>query len=727
MKKTLIIGTVVLLMLDLVIIFKAPQCIYEIGNGFLAGNALIPTALVLVAFALFARARLASCSKSALLYFAIGACALFVMISFINNTDPVSLFNPEERQYTCAMQEYSFPEYYLKGKTLYSNTEFFTGLPIAVSRIETDFSVPEAKCEHYLQSLENWRQKDWEGNITYWISSDEWETDDVIFCFDCGDNKYMCPQSVYERCIDPEFVPDIDVSGKTVSDEDDNTFPDTIIRHYNNIQRLVVRETFVILVYFVFGLLITICFLPKGKTLLANMLALPIGAGLFALIGYVSLVLHLPYNWISFAVIAVVLLAAFMLTDKRCFIKLKETDHLTCLVGLLLVACLAIVIIHGSVYLPGGDTYSCALIGMNIANDPQYFFTSIDWVASYGLFFSILNSQSYLLGGDYLFAINELMAITAVLLLIYFSYVIVRQKLDRYRALGEGLIALVSLILFLSADFHIHIFYFLANMSVSVWFLIVFGLIILGHENGDFEEYWKIVLICFVMIIQSRIEGGIYVSLFLACFLIDCIEDKYYKRLALFSLLWSLQLNVFQLIYNGNVGNTLFWNPKRGLILLFGLLMPLLLVAFKRSKLAVARFIFDRYYDFFVIFAITGTAALSYIKRSIAFQNVVYFTIHIIENKFFWLMIVAFIPIVMLHKGQRGMRISFTAMVIVGYLCMLFSMFLLRNDGANEVESMKVGMWDSGRRTLFQIMPTAAFLVVYQLVKWLKEEESSSQ
>ena len=149
-----------------------------------------------------------------------------------------------------------------------------------------------------------------------------------------------------------------------------------------------------------------------------------------------------------------------------------------------------------------------------------------------------------------------------------------------------------------------------------------------------------------------------------------------------------------------------------------------MLFVIKKRNWAVTDYIFDRYYDCFVILAFAGTTALAYIKRGLATQNVVCFVIHIIENKFFWMMVFALTPIIMVYRGKRGTRISFAMMVVFSYTCMIFAMFLLRNDGENGViEPLKVGMWDSGRRTLFQIMPTTALLVMYEIVGWLKKRE----
>ena len=207
------------------------------------------------------------------------------------------------------------------------------------------------------------------------------------------------------------------------------------------------------------------------------------------------------------------------------------------------------------------------------------------------------------------------------------------------------MIFISAVTLLLSVDYHNGLSFILNFMPVSVYILIAVGTLLfdLSISQPNDKMYLLIVMLCFFVITQSRVEGGIYIVFFLSCFINDYVEKGIYKTLLIICLIWELQWNLVQYICIGNVAQSIFWTPKKAMVIFIGfgaLVLVYNLINCPRINHYKLVYVFKEYYNaIFLICIFIMTIFLCAVFSDISIENVKYHIRHIAINKCFWLFI----------------------------------------------------------------------------------------
>ena len=474
-----------------------------------------------------------------------------------------------------------------------------------------------------------------------------------------------------------------------------------------NVSHKEIKQIMIMLLLLLIGCSISLPLWSDRYLYLSFFLGLPVGAAVWCICGVVFMIFNIPYNLIS-ALGCILLFVGIWLFRRRTVLKtLNWSSFLNFIFPAMVVA--VFFAYYKACYTSSDSLMKCAY-GFRLANYGGIREILAD-VAPYGILEPMIQSIGYLAGCDALYIFYPLMAICGIGIMCTGLYYISDKK-ESYisvAVLGAGILLLIT-----NFDYVLSAVVMLAQGPIAVYTLILIMFIVMKRQL-DIPGFEGMVTIAATMILLTRVEGAVYVFFFLAVSLgIENASLKMYKvniLVAGVTIVW----NVFQIIIVGASADPMFWTPERGIILMVGAVMILAVTWVMHRRWILVDFV--KKYFFLLVFsaicAVTvGVTVL--MARGIASINLPFFLSHFSNNEGmnarinaggFWTFVLLLSPIIM-RTGNRLARYSITT--IGGYLLLIYFVCLFRED-----VPLHYGYFDSARRTIVQIMPSAVWLLAY--------------
>lgn len=467
------------------------------------------------------------------------------------------------------------------------------------------------------------------------------------------------------------------------------------------------KQIMVMLMLFLIGGTISLPLWGKEYPYLSFFLGLPVGAAIWCVCGVVLMMFNIPYNLFT-ALGCIVPLIGIWLFRKRTV--LRELNWPAVFDFIIL----AVVVVVFLAYYKACYTSSDSLMKCSYGHRLAYYGSVRDIlgeVAPYGILEPMIMSIGYLVQCDALYTFYPLMAICGLGIMCTGLYYISNKK-EMYISiaiLGMGIILLLT-----NYDFVMGAIVMLAHGPIAVYTLILIMFIAMKMQI-DISGFEWIAVLAATVILLTRVEGAIYVLLFLAAALgIENVYLKMYRvniSVAGVIIVW----NVFQIIAIGFNSDPIFWTPERGVLLIVGAILVLIATWFIKRQWLLAAYVRKHYFLFLlgaICVGIVGVTVLG--ARSIASINFPIFLSYFSNNDkmndrinagAFWTFVLLLCPIILKTKNIFA-KYSFT--VVAGYLLLVYAVCLFR-----EEIPLHYGYFDSGRRTLVQIMPAAIWSFAY--------------
>ena len=467
------------------------------------------------------------------------------------------------------------------------------------------------------------------------------------------------------------------------------------------------------------GGLVSLTLWGKRYPWLSLFLSLPVGAAIWCACGTVFIICRISYNLVTM-LLAMALGIGVWLCRKR--EALKGIDWQAVFNFVLLSVFVAVFFAYMKMSYASSDSLMKCAYGLRLAR-----FGSLREIlgeaAPYGILEPMIMSIGYLIKCDALYIFYPLMAICGVGIMctgMYYSH----GKKDNYFSflvLGAGLT-----FLFTNFDYVLSTILMLAHGPVAVYTLILVMVIVMERRDTVPGFVW-IASLAAAMVLLTRIEGAIYVLFFLALSLGIESETLKMNRVNIAVAGVIVVWNVYQMIVIGADADPLFWTPDRGFLLVAGAIFLLLLTWLMSMRWRLLDFV-KRHYFLIALGAIClciGALAVT-TAREIASLNLPYFLSHFSNNErmndrinsgAIWTYILLLSPIVLHGKNRLA---KWSVALIWGHNLLIYFICLFRVD-----VPLHYGYFDSGRRTLVQIMPAAVWMLAY--CAGVKEEREEKQ
>lgn len=529
----------------------------------------------------------------------------------------------------------------------------------------------------------------------YFVLDEFWERTDHIRMAKWGEKDIFCSEELLEAVLN--HPDDAALSGEGVD----------LLAYAEKGSYREVKQTFIILLLVLIGSVIVLPLWGRDYPYLALLSSLPVGAAVWCIACVLFMVFNIPYNVIT--VLTCTVLGAGIRVFRK-WNKFKELDRTACfnfallaVVTTVFFACFKICNVYADSVTRCTYAYRMAIFGS--LRDV------LENIAPFGMLEPMIMSMGYLFRCDAVYVFYPLMAISGIGIMCAGLYYVNGRK-DNYMAaaiLGAGMVLLFS-----NFDYVLSTVLMAVHGPTAVYFLMFFVFIIMKKQM-NIEKYEWIVVIAATVILLTRIEGAVYIMFFLALSL--GIEDEILKLDKVIPAVAGVLItwNVFQMIMIGRDGNPMFWTPERGALLIAGALFVVVAAWLFRRPWPWLNYVKKHYFLYLAggICLVTLLAVI-FVKRDVASINLPVYLSHFSNNEgmnnrinagAIWTFILLLCPIV-IKSGRKAA--GYTVSMLVGYIVLIYFICLFR-DGA----PLHYGYYDSGRKTLVQIMPAAIWLLAY--------------
>lgn len=598
-----------------------------------------------------------------------------------------------------SMNKWIFMEYYFENKNLVISNEekekdnknqyiYKMAVPACNVLVDEQIEVSEEKAQSILS------YPFYDDAPYYFVVDKYWEKTKNIRLIESEEKYIFCSEeilfNVYENLqsnILPESKDAFSVLNEIVKS-----------RPYKNIKQIMIM-----LLLLAIGLVITLSLWGKDYLALAFASGLPIGAALWCICGIVFMIFNIPYN--LFSVLGSIILVEGIWIRKR---KNYRNINWERFLDFMLMAIVCIVLlVYAKAYFATHDSVVKCAMGYRLAK-----FGSVrdilSYAAPYGMLELMIMSIGYMIGGDILYSFYPLMALSGILLICIGGYYLNNKEKNwlMLLTLGGGLIFLLT-----NGVYILSCFYMMAHGPIAVYTLLLSVIIILKKQI-NIEGVEGIVAITSAMILVTRVEGAIYVLFMLFASL--GIENEYLKmkRINIVVTIMIIIWNVAQTMYIGQDTSPLFWTPKRGVLLIMASIGVLAFTLLKDKGFGVLNIVKEKLFMFVIPSISVGCILVSiFFKRNMASINFPVYLAHFsnsVENgtnsAAFWLFVILLSLMILCVKSNTA---KYSVTIIWGYILLIYAICLFR-EGA----PLRLGIGDSARRTVVQIMPTAVWLLV---------------
>ncbi len=537
------------------------------------------------------------------------------------------------------------------------------------------------------------------------VIDEYWEKTDTLRLVASGEKYIFCSQEILDAIEGKDDHKNIalkngscDINAASLIIRDME-----LARPYKKVKQIIVMS-----LLFAVGMLIALPIWGKKYPILAVCLSLPISAASLCMLGMVMMLFNISYNIYSIAACCILLVGIWTYKNRNLYKSLEWAElsnYILMAIGVIIVLAYAEICFttHDSVV-------KCAL-GYRLAKygslrDILYY------AAPYGMLEPMVMSLGYMVHCDLLYTFYPLIIISGLGLMcagVYYSNKN-NKNLSMSVAFG-GIILLIS-----NYDFILSAFYVMAHGPIAVYMLLSIMFIILKREI-NIQGFEYVVILSASMILLSRVEGAVYVLFILIASM--GMENEHLRLrkvnivLAAITILW----NGYQIIYIGQSENTLFWTPTRGILLMGASIITVIFTICFNQAWGIWTYIKRNYYGLLSAAIVGGAAfAIVFMERSMASLNMPVYLAHFsnsIDNDTnsaaLWIFICLFIPVVL---SMRAVIDKYAVTVAFGYLVLVFVICLFRYDGVDQMP-LRLGYYDSSRRTIVQIMPTIVWAIAY--------------
>ena len=529
----------------------------------------------------------------------------------------------------------------------------------------------------------------------YFVLDDDWENTENIRMMAWGDKYIFCSEELFERVLDSS-------NGGEKSSTDIYELAEN--RPYREMKQVVVM-----LMLLLVGCAISLPLWGEKYPYLSYFLSLPVGVAVWCMCGIVFLILNIPYN--LFSMLGCIILFVGVWLFKRRVI-LKSLDWQTFLDFIIPAVVVVVFFAYYKVCNTGSDSLMKCAYGYRLAR----FGTVgdiLEGVAPYGMLEPIIMSIGYLVNCDALYVFYPLMGICGIGIMVSGFYYF-NDNRDNY--ISSAILCTGILLLFTNFDYVFSMFLMAAHGPTAVYTLILIMFIVM-KKRIDISGFECITAAAAAMIILTRVEGAVYVLFFLAVSLgieSETLEMRWLNILvAGIILVW----NVFQMVAIGTNGDSMFWTPERGIILISGGGLLLMMTWLMNRPWVLVCFVKRYYFPLVICGVCMGIVVVVTLwTREIASINLQFFLSHFSNNERmnarinaggFWTFILLLCPIIMNTKSRLA---QYSVTIIGGFLLLIYFVCLFRPD-----VPLHYGYFDSARRTIVQIMPTAVWLLAYSV------------
>lgn len=606
-----------------------------------------------------------------------------------------------------------FNEYYFEGKKLVvseqdkKTKDFWLISELAVPADQMIAGPETVLTEEAVRLLMSYPCREYDPYC--FVVDESWKTTDTIRMAVWGDWHILCSEELLDNVLK---------GGTPYVGEDWDTF-EMMGRPVENSPHREIKQVIAMALLLLIGGLVSLTLWGKRYPWLSLFLSLPVGVAIWCACGTVFIICRISYNLVTM-LLAMALGIGVWLCRKR--EALKGIDWQAVFNFVLLSVLVAVFFAYMKMSYASSDSLMKCAYGLRLAR-----FGSLREIlgeaAPYGILEPMIMSIGYLIKCDALYIFYPLMAICGVGIMctgMYYSH----GKKDNYFSflvLGAGLT-----FLFTNFDYVLSTILMLAHGPVAVYTLILVMVIVMERRDTVPGFVW-IASLAAAMVLLTRIEGAIYVLFFLALSLGIESETLKMNRVNIAVAGVIVVWNVYQMIVIGADADPLFWTPDRGFLLVAGAIFLLLLTWLMSMRWRLLDFV-KRHYFLIALGAIClciGALAVT-TAREIASLNLPYFLSHFSNNErmndrinsgAIWTYILLLSPIVLHGKNRLA---KWSVVLIWGHNLLIYFICLFRVD-----VPLHYGYFDSGRRTLVQIMPAAVWMLAY--CAGVKEEREEKQ
>ncbi len=616
----------------------------------------------------------------------------------------VCLLREGEKSQNYRMQIWIFFEYYFADKNLKISKEFDEEIESNLLQYITSVSVAPEAVEWvdtiYSQNnsldeiLRYPHAMMWD---TFFVIDDHWKMTNSLVMLRIENQNVVCSE---------ELVREI-YNGNSFSNYDENTDPYSILieRTESQYNAYYIKHIFVLCLLLILGLVITITLWGDRIPVLSVFMGLPIGVAEWVGVATVFILLGIRYSFFSMLILLIVLNGGIIWLNRK---KYRHLDWYKIYNWIMLLIVVIILFVYFKIsYCAYDSTVKCAM-GYRLAK----YGTLQDilaYSAPYGMLEPVIMSIGYLLGCDYVYAFYPVMMVCGMGIMFAANYYVYKVTND---IIPTIILAIGSILLITNEDFLLSAFYVMAHGPVAVYTLLLVVFVVLGKQLGI--KYYNIALfLASTIVVLSRVEGAIYVLFVLVSSIV--LEDKVFdlRKVVVGVSLCTIVWNVGQIIYIGSSADPLFWTPSRGILLIIGSLLAIIVEFAMKIDNLVIRYLKKHlnYILFICIISITLVASVL-INRNMALINLPVFLSHFSNNAAadtnaaaFWAYIILLVPGIYMVKN-KNMRI-YSLSIIAGNILLIYFICLFR-DGM----PIRFGFYDSARRTIMQFLPMTLWLIV---------------
>lgn len=564
---------------------------------------------------------------------------------------------------------------------------------------------------------------DYDDNYSYdYVVDEYWKDTDAIRMIRGKDGYIFCSQELAEAFQkNPQFTSGQYEEYAKMSYDKKMSLALSLVRDaaegvpYKNIKQITVMAVFLLL-----GLMIALPLWGEKYPALAFFMAFPMGTAFWSFCGMLFMVLNIPYNLYTICGGIVLLMGIWLYKKRACFGGL---DWSLLLNFVLVSLCVITLLVYAKICSVSMDTYVKTAMGYRLAN-----FGSLrevlPEVAPFGMIEPIMASVGFLFGFDYPYAFYPLTGISGIGILfagIYYMYQKNGKSYESMLAFGMGMLLLLS-----NYDFLLSIFYGLAQGPTSVYTLIIVVFISLKKQL-DMPGFSYAVIVAATAITLIRVEGAAY-TLFLLAASLGMEDDRLKMKKILASeagiiIFW----NIYQWIFWGRSGESIFWTPEKGIILISGSIAAIFLAVVFDKQWVIINFLKRNYY-ILLMAALSGGAAFFsvFLKRGMASTNFPVYLSHFsnsaendTNSAAFWIFLLLMCPVLL---SMRNRIAEYSVTVVVGYLILIYFICLFRGE-----LPLRLGYSDSARRTIVHIMSSAVWLLAYNMAAGVSCEKTKER
>lgn len=434
----------------------------------------------------------------------------------------------------------------------------------------------------------------------------------------------------------------------------------------------------------------------KEKRAFIGFLSYPIGLCIASMIGLLYHIVGVPIDRLSLIIGYFVFMGIAICLKKR---KQIEFEIKEIFVQWIIALVVSVTSVFFSLFYMSPDGVVKTFVGFELAENGL---TRAEFLykVEHGIVEPIINCIGWKFSVDFVYGMYILMTICCIGILLTF----IGQSAKNKR-IGVLFSAIGAILLITNHDVLFCGTYILSN-SLMACFVLALVILLIRLLEGDNLEW--IIAFLSMAIITIRIEASCYICLLMALFCgIEEFRQKHRKIVFIVGMemiLWQVYMLLFA------PRDLMFWNPGRGIIVIGISVITMLIPYFLNSDVKIVGWICANYYELSIIVFVFLGMAMFFMIPNTYFDVAQVFLAHFASapesnSLALWGFVLLMLPIILGDK--RNMPRLLVAFVF-DYLMATFFIYACRTNNP-----IHLGMNDSCRRTIMQIMPTAMFVIAY--------------